>query len=224
MTDSDSLPTSKKEFRELDPYYFEQLIAVIWEKLGYDTTVRSGSHDRGIDVEARSDDKTELTLIQAKRHRKSNKIGSQDVREYATLYQQKPDADDVIIVTTSSFTTEAKKLGNDLDVTLVDMNILWKIYYKIRSEGESENSDKSNQDAGSDANQPAYDTKLNMVEIKTDLIPVDKISLKHKLVGKAVELNETYEYYGKNIEIIDIRPQHNEIGGIITESTDIRFS
>ena len=48
MTDSDSLPTSKKEFRELDPYYFEQLIAVIWEKLGYDTTVRSGSHDRGM--------------------------------------------------------------------------------------------------------------------------------------------------------------------------------
>lgn len=224
MTDSDSLPTSKKEFRELDPYYFEQLIAVIWEQLGYDTTVRSGSHDRGIDVEALSDDETELTLIQAKRHKKSNKIGSQDVREYATLYQQKPDADDVIIVTTSSFTTEAKKLGNDLDVTLVDMDVLWRIYYKIISEEESENSDKSNQDAGSDANQPAYDTKLNMVEIKTDLIPADKLRLKHKLVGKAVELKETYEYSGKQIKIIDIRPQHNEIGGIITESTDIRFS
>jgi len=68
-----------------------------------------------------------LKLIHAKRHKKSNKIGSQEVGKYATLYQQKPDADDVIIVTTSSFTIEAKKLGNDLDVTLVDMDLLWRI-------------------------------------------------------------------------------------------------
>lgn len=224
MTDSDSLPTSKKDFRELDPYYFERLIATIWEHLGYDTTVRSGSRDRGIDVEVLSDDGNDLKLIQAKRHMKSNKIGSQDVRKYATLYQQKPDADEVIIVTTSTFTKEAKKLGNDLDVTLVDIDALWKIYLKIVSETESNKSDRSNQDAVSDVNQSAYDTKLNMVKIKTELIPAYKMKLRKALVGKAVELNKKYEYNGKYIKIIDIRPKNKDEGGIITESTNIRFS
>jgi len=224
MTDSDSLPTSKEEFRELDPYYFEDLIAWIWEHLGNNTTVRQGSGDRGIDIEVKSNDGNALKLIQAKRYKKSNKLGSPDVRKYATLYQQQPNAEEVIIVTTSTFTEEAKRLGNDLDVTLVDMDVLWNLYTKIISEiNESNKSNQSGQDTPSNVVKSGYDTKLSMVEITTDMIPAYKLQLRNVLEGKNVDINEKYEYNGNIFEIVDIRPKGKHRGGLITKSTNIRF-
>ncbi|EMA59761.1 restriction endonuclease [Halorubrum kocurii] len=109
----------------IDPYTFERVVARIWELQGYETTVSSGSRDRGIDIVARTDLPVEQTvLIQAKRYDDGNKIGSQAVRNYATLYQQEPDTDTVIIVTTSAFTAEAERLAADLQVKTVDGNAL----------------------------------------------------------------------------------------------------
>mgnify|MGYP000601521773 CR=1 FL=1 len=105
----------------MDPYEFEGLVAEIWELQGYQTTVRKGSGDRGIDVEAtRESPFSEKILIQAKRYSGKNKIGSREVRNYATLYQQVPDADTVVIVTTGEVTSEGQKLARDLDVKIVD--------------------------------------------------------------------------------------------------------
>lgn len=113
---------SKHEFlrqvRSMDPYRFEHFVADVWEERGFETTVRRGSGDRGIDVVATKG--SEKQLIQAKRYAQSNKIGSQAVRNYATLYQQVDDADSVVIVTTSSFTEEGRTLAEDLDVETID--------------------------------------------------------------------------------------------------------
>jgi len=101
-----------------DPYEFEEFVAELWKNDRYTTVVRKGSGDRGIDIEATRG--SIKKLIQVKLYSPGNKIGSKDVRKYATLYQQVPDADDVIIVTSSSFTSEAENLAEDLDVQLVD--------------------------------------------------------------------------------------------------------
>lgn len=111
---------------QFDPYAFEEFVAGLWEANGYTTHVRKGSGDRGIDIEARKGNKKEL--IQVKLYSPGNKIGSGDVRKYATLYQQVPEADNVVIATSSSFTSEAEKLADDLDVLLIDGQTLGSMF------------------------------------------------------------------------------------------------
>lgn len=106
--------------REIDPYEFEKLVAEIWRNYGYDCEVTSGSGDKGIDIIAtRSAPVSEVNIIQAKRYSSDNKIGSKEVREYATLRQQE-DADKVILVTTSEFTDPARDLAESLEVDIIN--------------------------------------------------------------------------------------------------------
>jgi HJR/Mrr/RecB family endonuclease len=113
--------TLKEKLQSMDEYAFENLVADLWENVGWDTSVTSGSGDRGIDIVAtRTGMTTEKQAIQAKRYSEGNSVGSQDVRNYATLYQQEPDVDSVVIVTTSRFTKQATRLAKDLNVKLVD--------------------------------------------------------------------------------------------------------
>lgn len=109
---------SLQELQGMDPYDFEGLVGEVWESKGYDTHVRQGSQDRGIDVEAEKD--SERVLIQAKRYNSDNRVGSEEVRKYATLWQQEPSANKIIIVTTSTFTSEAKRVAAEQNITLVD--------------------------------------------------------------------------------------------------------
>lgn len=104
----------------LDPYKFETVVAEIWDhKFGYETDVTAGSQDRGIDIVAVQDEPLkQKVLIQAKLYQEGNTIGSREIREYATLYQQDEDADRVALVSTGGFTTQAQALADDLQVDL----------------------------------------------------------------------------------------------------------
>jgi restriction system protein len=113
-----------QKVRQINPYECERFVAKIWEQRGYDTTVRSGSGDRGIDVVAEYG--SEKVLIQVKRYGRENKVGSQTVRKYATLYQQVDDADQVMIVSSGFFTSEAEQLASNLDIEAVDVNNLFR--------------------------------------------------------------------------------------------------
>jgi hypothetical protein len=109
---------SKQNFlraiREMDPYRFEEFIADVWEQRGFETTVRKQSGDRGIDIIAENGH--EKHLLQVKRYNSSNKIGSEEVRKYATLYQQVDDANHVQLVTSGYYTEQALQLARDLSV------------------------------------------------------------------------------------------------------------
>lgn len=140
--------TSKHQLQSMDPYDFEQLIADLWEAKGYQTSVRTKSRDRGIDVEAEMVGRKEM--IQAKCYSSGNKVGSEEVRKYATLYQQVPTANLVVIVTSSSFTREATKLANDLSVDIYDGDDLIQ---DIRSYNISINSSLNNSSNFSSTNK-----------------------------------------------------------------------
>lgn len=122
MTPTELSPREiQRQLQQIDPYEFEKLVADVWEAEGYTTTVRQQSGDRGIDVEAvKQQPFQQKVLIQAKRYADSNTIGSDEVRKYATLYQQVGDVDTVVIVTTGDFTRQGKRLARDLDVKTVD--------------------------------------------------------------------------------------------------------
>lgn len=122
---------TKKKLQSMDDYEFEELVGKIWEANGWNTHVTSGSGDKGIDVIATRDGKTnDKVLIQAKRYKKGNNVGSPEIRKYATLYQQDPETDSVIVVTTSSFTGPAKKLAKKLEVELIDGDKLSELLSK----------------------------------------------------------------------------------------------
>lgn len=128
--------------RSMDPYDFEKLVAKVWSSKGYNTNVRKGSNDKGVDVEATSGN--HKILIQAKRYAANNKIGGPDVRKYATLYQQDPAANQIIIVTTSSFTSQAKEIAAEQNITIIDgsrfIDMIKKNNIQLNKSGQKTNT------------------------------------------------------------------------------------
>lgn len=119
-------------FDEIGPYDFEKLVADIWEAEGWETTVTSSSQDRGIDVIAKQSNPISLKiLIQVKAYALDNKIGSEEVRKYATLYEQESQVDTVVIVSTGEFTSQATTLAEDLDVRLIDRDQLLQLIQSL---------------------------------------------------------------------------------------------
>lgn len=122
----------KKALTNIDPYDFETLVAKIWKKHGWDTTVTSGAQDRGIDVIARQKKPILVTVaIQAKAYNRDNKVSSSDVRTYRTLYDQEDGVNAVVIATTSQFTDQAEKLAEDLDISLLDIDDITRLVASI---------------------------------------------------------------------------------------------
>lgn len=117
-----------QQLRSLHPDDFEAFVAEIWEHDGYNTTVKGGSGDRGIDVVAERDNLvSERLLIQAKRYAESNTVGSPEVQQYASLVHQQDAANAAVIVTTSSFTTQAAELAEQHGLNLIDGDRLVEI-------------------------------------------------------------------------------------------------
>lgn len=125
------MPATKSrldELRELEPYEFEQFVANVWADKGWQTHVLPESNDYGIDVIATKSDPTpQKLLVQAKRYAEGNTIGSPAIQQYRSLLEQEPDADSVVIVTTSSFTSQAQEVADRMNVKLVDGNDLIRI-------------------------------------------------------------------------------------------------
>lgn len=117
-----------ERIRLMDPYEFEILIGKLWERRGFDVNVRKGSGDRGIDIEAYSGNvPREKHFIQVKRYGSDNKIGSKQVRQYATIYQQEHNITSVVLLSTGYFTDEARTLANDLDVVTINGDELFRL-------------------------------------------------------------------------------------------------
>lgn len=167
------------QLRDMDEYDFEHLFAEVWEQRGWQTTVTSGSSDRGIDVIAeKSSPFSQKQLIQVKRYSAGNKIGSPDIQQYSSLRQQEDDADTVVVVTTSSFSSQAEQIAQNLNVKLIDGGELCDIilelssqsflsnYFSTNIETKSESSGStSDANSGSNrmGNQNNADTETNAV-------------------------------------------------------------
>jgi restriction system protein len=104
---------------------FEHAIARLYSKMGYTTKITSSSSDFGVDVLASKDGS--MLAIQAKRY--TNTVGVSAVQEVSSgkLYYK---ADSASVVTTSTFTKNAKKLASESEVTLIDYRALEALWTK----------------------------------------------------------------------------------------------
>jgi hypothetical protein len=122
------------QLREIDEYDFEYLVADVWELRGWQTTVTTGSNDRGIDIIAKkSSPFNQKQLIQVKRYSAHNRIGSPDIQQYSSLRRQEDDVDAVVVVTSSSFTSQARQTADDLNVKLIEGNGLCEMILNLKS-------------------------------------------------------------------------------------------
>lgn len=110
-TQTDLLDCSHREF--------EVLVADLWREGGFDARATKYVQDFNIDVIAESDSRREL--IQAKQYKPGNKVGVGTVQRTAGLLVEF-DADSVAVVTSSSFTANARESVDRMDeqVRLVD--------------------------------------------------------------------------------------------------------
>ncbi len=105
--------------RTMDPSDFEQLIADYFVKRGFiRAEVIGRSCDRGVDVLA-TNINGELELIQCKRYREGNNIGSTPIQRVDS-YMRSRHAVKAWVVTTSDFTSEGKDEARITNVTIIN--------------------------------------------------------------------------------------------------------
>ena len=103
--------------------------------MGWETEVTQGTADKGIDVVATKRNPFEMKqLIQAKRYSPNSTVGSPDIQQYASLRHQESNVDAVVVVTTSTFSTQAEQIADDLNVKLIDGVELEKLVEKYNCE------------------------------------------------------------------------------------------
>ncbi|WP_246982081.1 restriction endonuclease [Halorientalis marina] len=108
----------RTRLQNMDPYEFEHFVADLWTYMDWNTKVVGEPGDKGIDVVATTPENKQL--IQAKRYGPNTTVGSPEVQQYASLRLQEENVDQVTIVTTGTFSTQAEALAPDLDVLLID--------------------------------------------------------------------------------------------------------
>lgn len=113
--------TVRSNLYAMSPYYFEHLVADVWEAQGWSATVTTNSKDFGIDVVVeRADPYDQKQIIQAKNYSEGNLISGPEIREIAGLHHQESNTDLVIAVTSSSFTKNAREVAKRSNVKLID--------------------------------------------------------------------------------------------------------
>ncbi|MCP1110254.1 restriction endonuclease [Ohessyouella blattaphilus] len=117
--------------RTMDPSDFEKLIADYFLKRGFvEAKVIGQACDRGVDILATNAD-GELELIQCKRYREGNNIGSTPIQRVDS-YMRSRNAKKAWVVTTSNFTKEGRDEARITQVILVNGKDLIKsleLYY-----------------------------------------------------------------------------------------------
>jgi len=122
----------RARLQNIDPYEFEDFVAELWEREGWDTTVSQDSNDMGLDVIAeRTGVINQKHAIQAKCYAEGNKVGRPKVQQYYALKEQDTEADAAVVVTTSSFTQTAESWAAEHNVKLVDGNALAEMIERV---------------------------------------------------------------------------------------------
>lgn len=94
----------------LSPRKFEELVAHIFERFGYDVELTPRTRDGGFDLAAVRKSEAEIRLlIECKRYVPAHKVGRPIVQQvYGVLMDRQAEATKAIIATTSAFTADAR--------------------------------------------------------------------------------------------------------------------
>ena len=120
------------DFSKMNGYEFERFITSLLFKLGFKARQTSLSGDGGVDIEAIYDKPLfkGLYLIQCKNW--ANPVGQPQVRDlYGVVMSRR--ANKGVLITTSSFTDQAKQFAEGLNIELIDGRLLNEIIASVES-------------------------------------------------------------------------------------------
>jgi superfamily II DNA or RNA helicase len=114
----------------LDDKEFEQLVALVYEKIGYQVTVTGGSHDGGIDIVAErgSGGGKDRVVVQCK-HQKQN-VGRPVLQQLWGVLNSDSSLTRCDVVTSAGFTSEALGFAMGKRLTLIDRSELEQLALK----------------------------------------------------------------------------------------------
>jgi restriction system protein len=111
-------------YHVMGPRQFEEAIAYLCERDGCTAVqVVGGRGDLGADVKAIAPDGRRL-VIQCKRYGPTNKVGSGEMQKFAGTCYNVHQAHVATLVTTSTFTKDAARLGDEVRIGLYDADRL----------------------------------------------------------------------------------------------------
>ena len=208
--------------RQIDEYEFENFIADLWERQGWDTRVSQGSNDRGIDVVAeKSGLIPQKHLIQAKRYDSKNTVGVREIREYSSL-SRRENVDAVIIATTSSFTQQAESEAKKLNVKLIEGSDIYDTIVETDSRDLFEEyvglSDKEIRKLGNNREQIERIRNHTSEGLRNSLKPLRK-----KFDHSKYSTNSTLSlgFYDKEEKLVKVRFTYLSLG---KESSSLKIS
>lgn len=108
--------------KQISPRQFEELVAYIFRRSGYETKITAAPGDKGIDIIAfKQDPLVETTsIIQCKHYSREHPVSSSYVYAFYGV-KQLENADRAIFVTSSKFSNEAKEIAKRFtDLELID--------------------------------------------------------------------------------------------------------
>jgi len=112
------------DFMDRSPHEFEDFIAELFTRMDYSTERTPLTSDYGADVIAKKG--KEVIAIQVKRNKPGNDVGVKDVNQVlGSMYRYK--ADKAIVITTSDFTSAARKLATTAPVNLWNRTKLYEM-------------------------------------------------------------------------------------------------
>jgi restriction system protein len=122
----------------ISPFEFEDLVATLFNRMGYETEVTSKTGDYGIDIIAK--DENDVIAIQTKKYATGNNVGNRDVQRLLGAMQLRHvKANKAILITTSDFTLQAVEQAKETPIELWDgayISSLLRKYLKKCKEGE----------------------------------------------------------------------------------------
>lgn len=103
----------------INPFEFEELVATLFSKMGYETEVTPKTGDFGIDIIAKNEKET--IAIQTKKYARGNNVGNRDVQCLLGAMQLRGvKANKAILITTSDFTLQAVEQAKETPIELWD--------------------------------------------------------------------------------------------------------
>jgi restriction system protein len=129
---------SNKDFLyKLSPNEFEDVIAQMYRKLGYEATQTPYSNDKGKDIILKKDDRK--YLVECKRYNFTNTIGRESLQKFfAAIIEEK--AEKGFFVSTSDFKSTAIQYAKDIGkIELINGNQLTSIMREIYPENYNSN-------------------------------------------------------------------------------------
>lgn len=148
---------------DLSPEEFEHFVAAVWDARGYDTELTQLSNDGGKDAIARK--KGRRIGIQAKRYQQSNRVTGPEIQQYGAMLHDEA-IDEVVIVTSSTFTNAAYRRAQEINIDLVDGERLLTLADKYRDEMESKSVEKTSKSNPSSGESGGMETNLLTLPFK----------------------------------------------------------